>query len=174
MDRFIERTRPQQRKEQVTMSNEFTMTTGQSHELAQAFGRNGWNNGQVKKLSEGDFLKQVLDVLLGKAEIRPLGNPVDMPKTLSRLAFVKATLELWDEKVGFILETKKLTPADRLVAEKDKVTTDELGSRLGCSGANIRQIYNRYREEMRIMVKENPSSFGNLRHLQAWNTWFVR
>jgi hypothetical protein len=64
-------------KEQVTMGNEFTMTTGQAHEVAQAFGRNGWENGQVKKLSEGDFLKSVLDVLLGRAEIKPIGHVVD-------------------------------------------------------------------------------------------------
>lgn len=59
------------------MSNEFTMTTGQAHEVAQAFGRNGWNNEQVKKLSEGDFLKQVLDALLGRAEIKAIEHAVD-------------------------------------------------------------------------------------------------
>lgn len=59
------------------MSNEFTMTTGQAHEVAQAFGRNGWNNEQVKKLSEGDFLKQVLDALLGRAEIKAIEYAVD-------------------------------------------------------------------------------------------------
>lgn len=59
------------------MSNEFTMTTGQAHEVAQAFNRNGWNNEQVKKLSEGDFLKQVLDALLGRAEIKPIEHAVD-------------------------------------------------------------------------------------------------
>lgn len=60
------------------MSNEFTMTTGQAHEVAQAFGRNGWSNEQVKKLSEGDFLKQVLDALLGRAEIKPIEHTADL------------------------------------------------------------------------------------------------
>lgn len=60
------------------MSNEFTMTTGQAHEVAQAFGRNGWNNEQVKKLSEGDFLKQVLDALLGRAEIKAIEHAIDL------------------------------------------------------------------------------------------------
>ena len=59
------------------MSNEFTMTTGQAHEVAQAFGRSGWNNEQVKQLSEGDFLKQVLDALLGRAEIKAIEHAVD-------------------------------------------------------------------------------------------------
>ena len=59
------------------MSNEFTMTTGQAHEVAQALGRNGWNNEQVKKMSEGDFLKQVLEALLGRAEIKPIEHAVD-------------------------------------------------------------------------------------------------
>ena len=59
------------------MSNAFTMTTGQAHEVAQAFGRNGWDNEQVKKLSEGDFLRLILDVLVGRVGIKPIEQAVD-------------------------------------------------------------------------------------------------
>jgi len=49
--------------------NEFKMSTGQAHELAMAFGRNGWTLTDVKKLSEGDTLQHFLSVIQGKTEI---------------------------------------------------------------------------------------------------------
>lgn len=51
------------------MYDKFTMSVGQAHELEMAFDRNGWNATEVKKLSKGDFLTQVRQVLLGKAQI---------------------------------------------------------------------------------------------------------
>ncbi|MFA5128472.1 MAG: hypothetical protein WC445_00740 [Patescibacteria group bacterium] len=52
------------------MSDEFKMTTGQAHELAMAFGRNGWTNADVKKMSEGNLLTQMLLVVRGQAEVK--------------------------------------------------------------------------------------------------------
>ncbi|OGL66204.1 hypothetical protein A3B21_01940 [Candidatus Uhrbacteria bacterium RIFCSPLOWO2_01_FULL_47_24] len=40
--------------EQVMSGDTFQMSTGQAHELALAFGRNGWTNADVEKLSEGN------------------------------------------------------------------------------------------------------------------------
>ncbi len=51
------------------MNNKFEMTTGQAHELAMAFGRNGWTNEEVKTLSSGDKLSKFRSILLGHAEI---------------------------------------------------------------------------------------------------------
>lgn len=50
--------------------DKFEMGTGQAHELAMAFGRNGWNNADIKKLSEGKTLERVLSVIRGKAEVK--------------------------------------------------------------------------------------------------------
>lgn len=63
------------------MSNGFSMTTDQAHEVARAFGHNGWNSEQVKRACQGDLLKQVLDVLLGCAEIKPIEHDVDLGTT---------------------------------------------------------------------------------------------
>lgn len=64
------------------MGDMFQMSTGQAHELALAFGRNGWTNADVKKLSEGDMLVQLLPVVQGKAEVRMFGEAA--PANLTR------------------------------------------------------------------------------------------
>ena len=51
------------------MSNTFTISQGQGHEVEQALGRNGWTNALLKKATKGDFFAKVLLVLEGKAEI---------------------------------------------------------------------------------------------------------
>ena len=55
-------------------SDTFQMSTGQAHELAMAFGRNGWTNADVKKLSKGDMAAQLLPVVRGQAEVKQLGQ----------------------------------------------------------------------------------------------------
>lgn len=46
------------------------LDVSQAHELKMAFRRNGWNNAQIKALSEReDILKDVLQVVKGEAEI---------------------------------------------------------------------------------------------------------
>jgi len=57
------------------MSNRFKMGTGQAHELAMAFDRNGWDAEDVKMLSEGSCLAEVLKVLRGQADIVPRPVP---------------------------------------------------------------------------------------------------
>lgn len=59
-------------------NNEFSMTTGQAHELAMSLGRNGWSNTQVKKACEGYFLREVLNVLNGLSEICPIEHTIDL------------------------------------------------------------------------------------------------
>ena len=52
--------------------DKFEMGTGQAHELAMAFGRNGWTNADIKKLSEGENLIEILSVLRGDIELTPV------------------------------------------------------------------------------------------------------
>lgn len=72
------------------MADEFQMSTGQAHELALAFGRNGWANLDVKKLSEGDLLARLLLVVRGKAEVKPFEQvlPAAAPAALAKLPHV--------------------------------------------------------------------------------------
>jgi hypothetical protein len=64
------------------MGDKFEMSTGQAHELALAFGRNGWTNEDIKKLSEGNMLARVLDHILGK-ESPPQKYPVTVDYNLT-------------------------------------------------------------------------------------------
>lgn len=60
------------------MANDFTLGVGQAHELDLAMKRaGGWNGALVKALSTGNRLTDVRDVLLGRAEIRPIENLID-------------------------------------------------------------------------------------------------
>jgi hypothetical protein len=60
-----------------TMSD-FMLDVDQAHELKMAFRRGGWTNSEVKKLSEGDILAQVRDVILGRSEIKPVEHVIDL------------------------------------------------------------------------------------------------
>ena len=53
------------------------MTSRQAAELDHAFERNGFTPGLVKKLSEGETLSMVLEVLLGRAEILKVTHIID-------------------------------------------------------------------------------------------------
>ena len=53
------------------------MTSRQAAELDFALERNGWAAEDVKKLSEGDILAHVREVLLGHAEIKTLEHVID-------------------------------------------------------------------------------------------------
>ncbi len=77
ISRQVKLTRQQHRKH-VMNNNTFEMGTGQAHELALAFGRNGWNNAEVKKLSEKDLLAQVRLVVLGQAKIEIVKHVIDL------------------------------------------------------------------------------------------------
>ena len=49
----------------------------QAGELKAGFRRHGWTNALIKKLSEGDNLAKVRDVLLGRAEIKMIEHTID-------------------------------------------------------------------------------------------------
>lgn len=71
------------------MTDKFGMSVRQAAELDHAFERNGWYPPYVKKLCKGDLLKQVLDVLYGRAKIVDVDHIVNfdtepfIPKYLS-------------------------------------------------------------------------------------------
>jgi hypothetical protein len=52
--------------------SDLMLDVDQVGELKAAFRRNGWNNAQVKKLSEGGLLAEILKVINGQAEIKML------------------------------------------------------------------------------------------------------
>ncbi len=54
------------------------MGTGQAHELALAFARNGWTPADVKRLSEGNMLEQVHPFVRGCAEINTIKHIIDL------------------------------------------------------------------------------------------------
>jgi hypothetical protein len=62
------------------MSNDLMLDVGQADELKKAFRRNCsgdsiWTNEKIKRLSEGDILARVLDVIDGRAEIMKIIPP---------------------------------------------------------------------------------------------------
>ena len=57
-------------------TNELMLDVSQAAELKLAFRRNGWNNAQIKTLSEGDILAKVLKVITGQAEIKLIPEPI--------------------------------------------------------------------------------------------------
>jgi hypothetical protein len=56
----------------------FMIGTGQAHELALAFGRTGWTNADVKKLSEGETLADIRRVIRGEAKIEAVKHIIDL------------------------------------------------------------------------------------------------
>jgi hypothetical protein len=62
------------------MSNELMLDVGQANELKMAFRREGsWTNEQIKRFCElRGLLSQVLEVLEGRAEIKPMEYVVDL------------------------------------------------------------------------------------------------
>lgn len=51
------------------MSSNLMLDVSQAVELKMAFRRGKWTKAEIKRLSEGDLLAQVRDVILGRAEI---------------------------------------------------------------------------------------------------------
>lgn len=60
----------------MSANNDLMLDVSQAAELKLAFRRNGWNNAQIKTLSEGDILAQVLQVITGQAEIKLIPEPI--------------------------------------------------------------------------------------------------
>ncbi|MBI3335589.1 MAG: hypothetical protein HY001_03775 [Candidatus Portnoybacteria bacterium] len=59
------------------MSDKFSMSCGQEHELEMAFERTGWDNAEVKVLTVGNNLKLVRDFVRGYAQLVPVDHVVD-------------------------------------------------------------------------------------------------
>ncbi len=51
----------------MSANDDLMLDVSQAHELKMAFRRNGWTNGDIKTLSEGDILTSVLDVIRGNS-----------------------------------------------------------------------------------------------------------
>lgn len=60
----------------MSANNDLMLDVSQAAELKLAFRRNGWNNAQIKTLSEGDILAKVLQVITGQAEIKLISEPI--------------------------------------------------------------------------------------------------
>lgn len=58
-------------------ANELMLDVSQAHELKLAFRRNGWTNADIKALSEGNFLADVLKLMKGQLEIKPIEHLID-------------------------------------------------------------------------------------------------
>lgn len=59
------------------MSDKFTLDVVQAAELKYAFERNGFTNADVKKMSSGDLLAQLLPVVRGQAEVTMVAHVID-------------------------------------------------------------------------------------------------
>ena len=59
------------------MSDKFTLDVRQAAELTHAFERTGWTNADIKKLSSGDTLAQLLPVVRGHAEVTQVAHIID-------------------------------------------------------------------------------------------------
>ena len=64
----------------MSANNDLMLDVSQAVELKLAFRRNGWNNAQIKTLSEGDILAKVLQVITGQAEINLIAKPMPIKK----------------------------------------------------------------------------------------------
>jgi hypothetical protein len=54
------------------MNDTFNLNVGQAHHLEHAFRRTDWDAAQVHKLSEGETLRDVREVVRGYSEIKPI------------------------------------------------------------------------------------------------------
>jgi hypothetical protein len=61
----------------MSSNNDLMLDVSQAAELKLAFRRNGWNNAEIKTLSEGDILADVLKVIKGQAEIKMIERLID-------------------------------------------------------------------------------------------------
>ena len=92
----------------------FELGTGQAHEFAMACGRNGFTRENVKKLSEGNILADIRQVLLGHATIAVFEHIIDLdakpfePNGLTTLEHQKGGQFKWDAtKVKLYLPKKQ-------------------------------------------------------------------
>ena len=61
----------------MNSNNDLMLDVSQAAELKLAFRRNGWNNAEIKTLSEGNILSDVLKIIRGQAEIKMIEHLID-------------------------------------------------------------------------------------------------
>lgn len=65
----------------MSANDDLMLDVSQAHELKMAFRRAGWSNKEIKTLSEGSVLSDVLKVIKGYAQIIPIEHFIDTDKT---------------------------------------------------------------------------------------------
>jgi hypothetical protein len=85
------------------MKDEFTLSVGLALDLQSAFRRNGWTEAEVKKLSSGDVLQSVREVVLGRSEITATQHVVD----LDAAPFIPDGWVVEEHKKGGLLDLAK-------------------------------------------------------------------
>ncbi len=98
----------------MSSNNDLMLDVSQAAELKLAFRRNGWNNAEIKTLSEGDILADVLKVIKGQAEIKMIERLIDcdsapfVPNGWSVEEHKKGGLFKFDpSKISFYLSKKQ-------------------------------------------------------------------
>lgn len=61
----------------MSSNNDLMLDVSQAAELKLAFRRHGWNNAEIKALSEGSILGEVLKVIKGQAFIKAVEHLID-------------------------------------------------------------------------------------------------
>jgi hypothetical protein len=64
----------------MATDNELMLDVGQANELKLAARRNGWDNSDLKRLSEGDLLARLLPVVRGLGEVKIVKHMIDLDK----------------------------------------------------------------------------------------------
>lgn len=94
-------------------ANDLMLDVSQAAELKLAFRRNGWNNAEIKTLSEGDLLADVLKVVKGQAEIKTIEHLIDCdaapytPPDWEVESHKKGGLWKWNPKLTLCLSKKQ-------------------------------------------------------------------
>lgn len=115
------------------MADKFTMSTGQAHELAMAFDRNGWNNADVKKLSEGDMLARLLPLIRNQSSTPALFpaliNASDLIPEYTDRAGKKRKWEVIEDVEPSGLDITKLVPRSFLRNGESYISGEEMRRR---------------------------------------------
>jgi hypothetical protein len=88
------------------MNDKFSLETldvGLALDLKMAFRRNGWSEVEIKKLTAGDMLARVRDVLIGCSEITAIKNIIDLDAN----PFVPNGWAVEEHKKGGLLDLSK-------------------------------------------------------------------
>lgn len=94
-------------------SRDVMFDVSQAVELKSAFCRNGWSNEEIKILSKGNILGEVLKVIKGQAEIKMIEHLIDcdvnpyVPDSWTVEEHKKGGLWKWNPKISFYLSERQ-------------------------------------------------------------------